>query len=214
MLAMNKCKRGIYLLPALLIYACYGFAQADSTARCHPHWIVSVFNLGTQLPGTVFTTPVHPGISAGIEFPYNRSARNQWFQTAKVGLSWHKYVQTAVQLYSEAGYRRSIWRGTAAEIRIGAGYLHAFSNTEVFKWKDGTYDRKANLGRAQFMGSAALGLSYQPPQKPPAPRFFLDYQFFLQMPFVKSYVPLLPNTALHVGAAVPFSSFNNKRHEK
>lgn len=214
MLTMNKFKRSIFLIPALLFYACYGLAQTDSTARCHPHLIVSVFNLGTQLPGGVFTTPVHPGFSAGIEFPYNRSARNQWFQTAKVGLSWHKYVQTAVQLYSEAGYRRSIWRGTAAEIRIGAGYLHAFSNTEVFKWKDGTYDRKANLGRAQFMGSAALGLSYQPAKHPQAPRFSLDYQFFLQMPFVKSYVPLLPNTALHVGAALPFTIFNKNRHEK
>jgi hypothetical protein len=168
---------------------------------------VSVFNLGTQLPGSVFTTPVHPGISAGAEFRYNRSAGNQWFQTAKFGLSYHQYVQTAVQLYSEAGYRRSIWRGTAAEIRLGAGYLHAFSNTEVFKWKDGTYDKKANLGRAQFMASSALGLSYLCKNNPEKPRVFVDYQFFLQMPFVKSYVPLLPNTALHAGVALPFSFF-------
>lgn len=193
----------------------FGLAAQQDAASGRPRALTaSVFNLGTQLPGSIFTTPVHPGFSAGVEFPYNQSVRNQWFQTAKFGLSWHKYVQTAVQLYSEAGYRRIVWRGTAAEMRVGAGYLHAFSNTEVFKWKDGVYDRKANLGRAQFMGSAALGLSYQPPKHPLAPRFSVDYQFFLQMPFVKSYVPLLPNTALHLTAALPFTAFNQRRHEK
>ncbi len=178
-------------------------AQTSATPAPTQPLIVSVFNLGTQLPGSVFTTPVHPGVSAGTEFRYNRHPLNQWFQTAKLGVSYHQYVQTAVQLYSELGYRRAIWRGTAAEMRLGAGYLHAFSDTEVFTLKDGSYDKKANLGRPQFMGSMALGLSYQLQKGQNAPRFFVDYQFFLQMPFVKSYVPLLPNTALHIGAAVP-----------
>lgn len=184
-----------------------GLSQsAPSPAPTQP-LIVSVFNLGTQLPGSVFTTPVHPGLSAGTEFRYNRHPLHQWFQTAKVGVSYHQYMQTAVQLYSEFGYRQAIWRGTAAEMRLGAGYLHAFSSTEVFSLKDRSYDKKANLGRPQFMGSISLGLSYQLPKGQNPPRFFVDYQFFLQMPFVKSYVPLLPNTALHVGAAIPFFHF-------
>jgi hypothetical protein len=29
-------------------------------------------------------------------------------------------------------------------------------------------------------------------------------QSILQMPFIKSYVPVLPNTALHAGVAFPF----------
>jgi hypothetical protein len=53
------------------------------------------------------------------------------------------------------------------------------------------------------MATSALGLSYQVQKGQNSPRFFLDYQFFLQMPFVKSYVPLAPNTVFHVGAAVP-----------
>lgn len=191
----------------LLVAPCQGLfilnAQTASPATTQP-LIVSVFNLGTQLPGSVFTTPVHPGLSVGTEFRYNLHPLRQWFQTAKLGVSYHQYVQTAVQLYSEFGYRQAIWRGTAAEMRLGAGYLHAFSNTEVFSLKDRSYDKKANLGRPQFMGSVALGLSYRLPKGQHPPRFFVDCQFFLQMPFVKSYVPLLPNTALHVGAAVPF----------
>lgn len=169
--------------------------------------VVTVFNTGTQLPGSgvagVFTLPMHPGISAGTEFRYNKKVKNQWFQTAKAGVSWHRYVQTAVQLYSETGYRRAVWRGVAAELRLGAGYLHSIPGTELFEAKNGGYQEKSRFGRPQIMASGAFGLSYTLPRGPNPPRFFVDYQFLLQMPFVKSYVPLLPNTALHLGVGVP-----------
>lgn len=169
--------------------------------------VVSVFNIGTVLPGTgiagIFTVPVHPGISLGTEFRYNKSSTNQWFQTARLGIFHHRLVQTGIQLYSEVGYRRDIWKGIGAELRLGAGYLHAFTDTEVFKLQDGRYVKKADWGRAQFMAGGTFGLSYVLPLKN-SPRVFIDYQFYLQMPYVKSYVPQLPNTALHLGVAFPF----------
>lgn len=181
-------------------------AQQEPKAR---HYVVSVFNAATQLPiGHFFSSPVHLGGTAGAEFRYNRQPNNQWFQTAKLGFSYHQYVQSTVQLYSEFGYRRAIWRGTAAEMRLGAGYLHAIPATEIFTLKDNTYQKKTNLGRPQVMAGAALGLSYTQQKAAKPLRFFLDYQVYMQMPFVKSYVPLLPNTLLHVGVAAPFSIFN------
>ncbi len=191
----------------VLLFTAHGIFAQSSPATAKKPLIVSLFNIGTQLPGSgvlgVFTTPVHPGVSAGTEFRYNQHPKNQFFQTAKLAVSYHQYVQTSIQLYSEAGYRRSIWRGTQAELRLGAGYLHAIAATEVFEAKNGVYKKKVNLGRPQFMASTALGLSYQVQKGARPPRFFLDYQFFLQMPFVKSYVPLAPNTALHLGIAWP-----------
>lgn len=199
----------------LLLFIFWLTAFPDASAQQEPkarHYVVSVFNAATQLPvGQFFSTPVHIGGTAGAEFRYNRNPGNQWFQTGKLGFSYHQYVQSTVQLYSEFGYRRAIWRGTAAELRLGAGYLHAIPATEIFTLKDGVYQKKTNLGRPQFMGGAALGLSYTLPKGNTPLRFFLDYQFYLQMPFVKSYVPLLPNTLLHVGAAAPFSMFNKER---
>lgn len=167
--------------------------------------VVSVFNVGTQLPGSgalgVFSRSVHPGVSMGTEFFYRKRPKNQWFQTARFGVLHHRLSQTAVQLYSEFGYRRKIWRGTGAELRLGGGYLHSFPAVETFKLKDGAYDQKANIGRAQAMAGGTFGLSYATATDW---RFFLDYQFYLQTPFVKNYVPLLPNSALHIGAACPF----------
>lgn len=191
----------------LLVSASFVTAQNENYSPKKP-LVASLFNLGTQLPGSgvlgVFTSPVHPGLSVGTEFRYNNSRKNLFFQTAKFAIAYHQYVQTSIQLYSESGFRRRIWRGSTAEFRLGAGYLHAIAATEVFKAKDGIYSKKPNLGRPQFMASTALGLSYQVQKSQNSPRFFLDYQFFLQMPFVKSYVPLAPATLLHVGVAIPF----------
>jgi hypothetical protein len=55
-------------------YSNPSFAQNNQITPKKP-LIVSIFNLGTQLPGSgylgVFTVPVHPGISVGTEFRYN-----------------------------------------------------------------------------------------------------------------------------------------------
>lgn len=203
-------KRPIFYL--LILFASFwdlpgSFAQGQTSSRTK-YAMVSVFNAATQLPiGQFFSSPVHFGATAGAEFRYNRQASNQWFQTAKLGYSYHQYVQNTIQLYSEVGYRRAIWKGTAAELRIGAGYLHAIPATEIFTLKDGQYRQKTNLGRPQVMAGTALGISYTQQNTAHPMRFFLDYQFYLQMPFVKSYVPLLPNTLLHFGVGVPFTMF-------
>jgi hypothetical protein len=194
---------------ALLLFGlCASFAASAQQVPRQRYAVASVFNAATQLPiGQFFSTPVHLGGTAGAEFRYNTHPYNQWFQTAKLGFSYHQYVQSTVQVYSEAGYRRAIWKGMAAEFRLGAGYLHAIPATEIFTLKEGQYKRKTNLGRPQVMAGAALGLSYTQQKATHPLRFFLDYQFYLQMPFVKSYVPLLPNTLLHLGVGVPFSTF-------
>lgn len=182
---------------------CFGVARLDAQDSRRLPLTVSVYSVNTQLPGGRLT-PVHPGIQAGTEFRYNRSVKNQWFQTAKLGVYYHKYSQTGIQLYSEGGYRRAIWKGLSAEFRLGVGYLHAIPDLQMFELKDGQYERKRTIGRAQVMGSTALGLGYRLRESMDAPRVFIDYQFFLQMPFVKNYIPFMANTALHVGVAFPF----------
>jgi hypothetical protein len=72
---------------------------------------------------------------------------------------------------------------------------------QQFKWEDGRYVKKANFGRPQLMATASLTAGYDIKAKGKLPlRLFLQYQFWLQTPFVNKYVPLLPNTALHIGA--------------
>lgn len=193
----------------LLLWGSFCALQAVAQDARRLPLVVSAYTVNTQLPGGR-VTPIHPGLQAGTEFRYNRSEKNQWFQTAKLGVYYHKYSQTGIQLYSEIGYRRALWKGLGAELRLGAGYLHAISDLQAFELVNGQYERKRSFGRPQVMGSAAFGIGYRLSSAPDAPRIFLDYQFFLQMPFVKSYVPLLPNTALHAGVAFPFFNRTKK----
>ncbi|MGI9158338.1 MAG: hypothetical protein ACR2K1_01155, partial [Saprospiraceae bacterium] len=193
----------------LLLWGSFCALKAVAQVARRLPLVISAYTVNTQLPGGRIT-PIHPGLQAGTEFRYNRSEKNQWFQTAKLGVYYHKYSQTGIQLYSEIGYRRALWKRLGAEIRLGAGYLHAISDLQAFELVNGQYERKRTFGRPQVMGSAAFGLGYRLGSAPDAPRIFLDYQFFLQMPFVKSYVPLLPNTALHAGVAFPFFNRTKK----
>lgn len=201
-----------FVWSALLVGVSESSAQQGLPRRA---CLFSVFNAATQLPvGQFFSSPAHLGAMAGLEFRYNQRPKNQWFQTAKLGFSRHRYVQNSIQLYSEIGYRQAIWRGTAAELRLGGGYLHAIPATEVFALKNKAYEKKVNYGRPQAMVDAALALSYSPEKWTKPFRFSLDYQFYLQLPFVKQYITLLPNTLVHVGAAMPFSVFKNKKSLK
>lgn len=187
-----------------LLQTTAGLSQETATPK-RP-LVISCFNAGTQMPGSgvlgVFSVPVHPGITVGTEFYYRQPGANTFFQTARLGVLHHRLSQTAVQLYTEAGYRRRIVDGLGAELRLGGGYLHSFSDVEIFRIENGSYNRQTNWGRPQAMAGAAFGLSYAWSENQ-AYRVFLDYQFYLQLPFVKNYVPLLPNSALHVGMAFP-----------
>jgi len=212
----NSAHKNGFTLKLCLIFMglyCATGAIAQQQPPKDKHLLLSFFNSGTQPPGSFFTRPIHPGISGGIEFAHNRSEINRWFQTAKLGILYHQYSQTAVQLYSEVGYRRSVWRGLSAEFRIGAGYLHSFTDVPIFRLNsEGTYEQVSKFGRPQFMTGAALGLGYTFHKASHPWRLQLDYQFYVQMPFINEYVPLLPVNALHLGGAIPLSVFKKQKN--
>ncbi|GEO06663.1 hypothetical protein AAE02nite_43270 [Adhaeribacter aerolatus] len=161
--------------------------------------------------GEIFRS-VHPGIAVGTSFRYNQSPVNQLSQTIKLGYVFHQFVQHSVQLYSELEYKRFIGRRISLAGAAGAGYVHIFSATQVFKRdEDGHYKEKPDWGRPQVMGTFALGAGYLLNQNSERPvEIFTRYQFWVEAPFVRQYVPVLPNTALHLGLNYPlFERKNN-----
>ena len=120
---------------------------------------ISLFTVGTQLPGGK-NLPIHPGIELGTEFKYSKSEKTKWFQTVKVGVYHHRYSQTGIQLYSEIGYRPTIWNRFSGDVKLGVGYLHAIPDLQQFKLENGVYTKSKSLGRSQFMASVSLGIGY------------------------------------------------------
>lgn len=179
-----------------------GFCQKD-TLKKSPRAFVSVFTNATAMPFSgklgIINTPVHPGISGGIELPLNKSLKNQFYQTIRVGAFYHQFAQTGVQVYSETGFRRMFGKVFFADIRLGAGGMLAFPNTKIFKLENGSYKKIANTGRPQFMASTLFGPGANLERFNLPFSIFLHYQFWLQLPFVNEYIPVLPNAALHLG---------------
>ena len=164
---------------------------------------ISVFNNATMLPPAsltaTFNQPIHPGLTASYEFGWKETEKHKWFQNAGISYMYHRFVYQAIILNSQAGYRWKI-NNFSIEGYLQAGYMHAFYLTDraVFQ-SDGTYKAKKGFGKPQFITGAGVGFGYNVGDEKHLRRIFLNYDVRLQMPFVKSYVTLLPNGALSLG---------------
>lgn len=167
--------------------------------------IITVYNNATLLPGQgklgIFGTPIHPGFSVGTAFELKEWEKSELHQRLRLGYFYHQYVQHGFQLYTETVYKKPI-QNWFVEASLGLGYLQSVPATGVFELTEsGTYKDQGSVLRPQFMAGAGLGFGYA---IRPETTVFLQYQFYLQMPFVKEYVPLVPNSALHFGIQLPF----------
>lgn len=178
---------------------------------------LSIFNNGTSLPGQgyagLMSKTFHPGFSIGLTHNYKTKKTMSLFQTFKLGYFYHRHAQSGIQLYTEAGYRYQSSIGIYGEALLGVGYLHSIPDMQQFKWTEEGYVSKTNLGRPQAMGTVSLVAGYHFKNTKTFPhRLFVQYQFWIQAPFVNKYVPVLPNTALHVGLVYYLPKKNTQKN--
>jgi len=175
---------------------------------------ISVFNNATMLPPAsltaTFNQPIHPGLTAAYEFGWKETDKHKWFQNAGISYMYHRYVYQAILLNSQAGYRWKI-SNFSVEGYLQAGYMHAFLLTDrAVLQSDGTYIAKKGFGKPQFIAGAGIGFGYNFGHDLRQRRIFLNYDIRMQMPFVKSYVTLLPNGALSLGMQFTLGDYANK----
>ena len=167
---------------------------------------VSLLNNGIAIPFSgkagVIHSPIHPGFTIGYTRSANRSRLHQFTLTYKFGYVFQHRVQHAIQLYPEIGYRLQTRIGIGLNAAFGLGYMHSFPDHEQFKLNSkGEYERYGRAGRPSAFGSFTLGLGYDLEKISKLPLYpFINYQIWMQSPYVRSYVPVLPNAALHIGA--------------
>lgn len=164
---------------------------------------IELINNATMLPPASMTAiakqPLHPGIVLGYEFGWKEKERSKWYQTAKLGYYYHQFVNQNIQLYTEFGYRQKIKKLMINGGLLG-GYLHQIPlSKKIVLQSDGTYDANRNFGRAQAMVGATIGTGYNLGTAEQPFTLLLNYQFWVQTPFVSGYVPVLPNGTLSLG---------------
>jgi hypothetical protein len=156
----------------------------------------------------LFTGEVHPGFELGYGFNWKTKPKHDWYQTFEAGYFYHRFVQHAIPLYTQFGYRYKMGDHLQLKSALGGGYMHSVAATAVLKRNDqGEYKNSKGIGRAQAIVNFALGAGYKVALRGSKPiTLSLQYQQRVQTPFVKSYVPLLPYNSLQIGFSLPLQN--------
>lgn len=208
-----------HLLPLLfLLTHLSAFSQGmDDSTELRAE--ASFFSNAPSLPlgGKVFVPRYHPGIDLGIGGPFNIKEKGRWEWSSKLGYYYHKLSHHGIHLrgglrYRQTGNRDKDWNGLSWEIAFRGGYLHMLTQRPAYEFDEasGEYQRTQRLGRSQFTFELETGPAYRPIESPEW-EFFLNYRFWMQTPFVKEYVPILPNVAFHLG--IRYRLPNGKENE-
>ena len=176
---------------------------------------IAVYNTQNALPFGkfvgLFKEILHPGIEVAAGKNFSSKLHHDYFVELKAGYFFHRFVQHGIPVYVNIGYRYKTLKGLYAETSLGAGYLHSIPATEKFKLDDdGVYKNNKGIGRMQTMAAITIGVGYTINREgKKSVSIFSNYQQRLQLPFVKSYVPLLPYSSFMVGLSRPFGKKNS-----
>lgn len=162
-----------------------------------PSWSVSVFNHAAALPLKSWAGAVHPGIDVGLRTGVKDHPRSQKYFQHTLGYYYHRLVHHGTQLYSEYHWDATVVSRFGVGLAGGLGLLHTKEIHEIFKLKNGDYQRTGRWGKLHGQGSVAVKLWYRSQNKAIQP--FMAYRFRMVSPFVKEYVPLFPSVSLHAG---------------
>lgn len=192
------------LLLSLLIISLPCFGQIDRMT-------FSLSNNTTGLPiityPQLFYTQFHPGVEFSLEKKLNKREKNQFYFRAHTGIYYHQFVQTFLKLYPSVSYERKINSRINLGLGFGGGYGLSFEGDRAFvKQDNGTYKQKGFFGaRSQFLAAFDFGGSFKLNKEGNGPKLTLRFATYMQGPFVKGYVLLLPLNAIQVGLAYPLN---------
>jgi len=151
----------------------------------------------------LFYTNFHPYLTIGARHTWKEKRKHAWEQSVNIGYMYHRFVQHTIPLFTEIIYRYNFSDRFNLNAHLGLGYLHSIPDTERFKLNsNGDYEKITNLGRAQGMFRFAVTAGYDINSRL---RATVNYGINGQMPFVKSYVPLLPYNTVQLGIAKQLS---------
>lgn len=158
------------------------------------------FGKGVRL----FTDDFHPGIEVGRTRMLQQKENHDWMIQLHVGYFFHRFVQHAVYVDLDMGYRYKIGN-LGIESFLGAGLLQSIPATAKLKLNDtGDYTNNKGIGRLQVSANLGLGLSYIFRSGSLKDiRFFTRYGQRIQFPFINAYVPLLPYNSFSIGGEWP-----------
>ncbi len=200
----------------ILFYVCLLAITPPLSAQKNKQISIAFMNTGTTEPfsklGNLIKGIQHPGVEFGYAFNLKTKAKHDWYAEIKLGYFYHRFVQHAIPLYTNIGYRYKFNTKWFVQAAIGAGYIHSIPATTQLKLKsNGEYTNAKGIGRMQELAVFNIGGSYTFRSIESKPvKLFITYQQIIQTPFINAYVPLLPYSSLLLGVSVPLKSNKKK----
>lgn len=206
--------KNMVILAGLLVS--FNLMPAQSVSK--KYISLGIYNTQNEFPfgklTGLFSEVFHPGIEAGIGKNFSIKKKHDWFLELRASYFYHRFVQHGIPVYANLGYRYKFSNRFSAETSLGLGYMHSIPATGKFKLVNGEYVNNKGVGRMQGMVNYALGLNYtlHPSDKKNITAFIL-YQQRLQLPFINSYVSLLPYNSFQIGVKKPFLTKQNSKQK-
>lgn len=147
----------------------------------------------------LFYTNYHPFTTLGARMIWKEKGKHAWEQSFNLGYIYHRFVQHSIPLFTETIYRYDFNKSFSMRAHLGVGYLHSIPGTDRYELNDlGDYEKITNMGRAQACVKFSISAAYSINKEF---QLSLNYGVLGQLPFVKSYVPLLPYNTIQLGIA-------------
>lgn len=165
---------------------------------------ISLFNESTSVPFThFFTVPIHPGLQLGTEFNYRNKKQSRIFQTANVSYFYHNHLAQGIGLTSELGYEKRLKNGFAFSFLLGTGYLHTFTTSEEFIFKNGQYVKNTDKGNSRLYPSLSFETGcYLKFSSKASSKIFMRYQSWVEYPYSPDFIPVMAHINLHIGTKI------------
>jgi len=201
----------------LILSICLIFVLSIARSQ-EPRFGVTISNNVTSFPVTgypkVFYSQFHPGLDICREWKLNKKEKNQFWIIANAGGFYHRFIQTAIRLYCSVEYHYVFNSRFTAFTGLGGGYLHSFESGTTLKLNgDGKYEMQSRIiGRPQILGKFNIGCSYALKKDDAnSMKILLQMRTYVQGPFVKNYVPMLPLNSFAVGLSIPLKCKKNEK---
>ena|SRR6218665_2538975 len=187
------------IIVALLLYACNSYCQKQTFRG------ISFYNAHSAMPfskfGRLISGTIHPGLEVSQRKIFSRHNKHDWFWDVKASVFYHRFVQWGIPLSVGIGYRYKILHDLSLDASLSGGYMHSIPDHQKFKLNSsGNYQSNKGIGRSQANANIGFVLNYTlNPFAQKRVEIFTGYYQEIQMPFIKSYVPLLPYNQLAIG---------------
>ncbi|MEO0338125.1 MAG: hypothetical protein AAF242_02820 [Bacteroidota bacterium] len=162
-------KKVLFVFLCLYVFGIQAKAQLSSDQPLK----ISILDESISLPNTWFLDySFNPAIMVGTEITLKSNPKNAFFLSGDLGFYHHKGIQSALVFNLGLGYRQEIGR-LYASLRLGPGYSHIFTASQIYEYENGEYVEKGDLGRPTFSPFIALEVGYALSSKAQRPELFL-----------------------------------------